>query len=92
MPLLIIAPTINKYYVVDVAPGRSLIEYLLQQGQQVFVMSWRYPDARHSKWGFDAYDEAMIDAYDAVDQITGPRGGHPLLRPSGVAVCDRGGA
>jgi len=41
VPLLLIPPVINKYYVLDIAPGRSLVEYLVQQGQQVFVMSWR---------------------------------------------------
>lgn len=53
IPLLIVPPTINKFYVLDIAPGRSLIEYLVQQGQQVFVISWRNPDSRHSTWGFD---------------------------------------
>jgi hypothetical protein len=46
LPLLIVPPTINKYYILDLAPGRSMIEYLTAQGQQVFVMSWRNPDER----------------------------------------------
>ncbi len=83
VPLLIIPPTINKFYALDLAPGRSLIEYLLQQGQQVFVMSWRNPDARHSKWGFDAYAEAMINAFDVVDQITGAGSAHVVATCSG---------
>ena len=44
-PTLIVPPTINKFYILDLAPQRSLIEYLVSQGQQVFVMSWRNPDA-----------------------------------------------
>jgi polyhydroxyalkanoate synthase len=56
IPLLIIPPTINKFYVIDLAPGRSLAaEYLIGQGLQVFMVSWRSPDARHAKWGFDTY-------------------------------------
>src|SRR5262249_58831769 len=51
VPLLIVPPTINKFYALDLAPGRSLIEYLVRGGQQVFVISWRNPDARHSGWG-----------------------------------------
>ncbi len=43
VPLLIVPPTINKYYALDLAPERSLIEYLVQGGQQVFVISWRNP-------------------------------------------------
>src|SRR5262249_26480201 len=44
IPLLFVPPTINKFYVLDLAPGRSLVEYLIQQGQRVYVMSWRNPD------------------------------------------------
>ncbi|MGW5108919.1 PHA/PHB synthase family protein [Nocardia sp. NPDC004123] len=83
VPLLIIPPTINKFYVLDLAPGRSLIEYLVGQGQQVFVVSWRNPDARHSKWGFDAYVEAVAEAFDAVDEITGHSTAHVLAACSG---------
>jgi polyhydroxyalkanoate synthase len=70
-PLLIVPPTINKYYALDLAPGRSMIEYLVQQGQQAFVISWRNPDARHSAWNADTYGQAIIDALDAVQAITG---------------------
>ena len=83
VPLLVIPPTINKYYVLDLAPGRSLIEYLVQQGQQVFVVSWRNPDSRHSKWGFDAYAEGLLDAFDTVDRITGAGSAHVVAACSG---------
>ena len=83
VPLLIIPPTINKYYVLDLAPGRSLIEYLVQQGQQVFVVSWRNPDARHREWGFDAYAEGLLDAFDTVDKITGVGSAHVVAACSG---------
>ena len=55
IPLLMVPPVINKYYIMDIAPGRSMIEYFVQQGQQVFVISWRNPQARHHDWGFDTY-------------------------------------
>jgi polyhydroxyalkanoate synthase len=83
IPLLIIPPTINKYYALDLAPGRSLIEYLVEQGQQAFVISWRNPDSRHSKWGFDAYAEGMIDAFDAVDSISRAGSAHVVAACSG---------
>jgi polyhydroxyalkanoate synthase len=69
VPLLIAPPTINKFYALDLAPGRSLVEYLVQQGQQVFIISWRNPDARHAGWGLDVYVRAVLDALDAVERI-----------------------
>jgi polyhydroxyalkanoate synthase subunit PhaC len=83
LPVLIVPPTINKYYVLDLASGRSLIEYLVQQGQQVFVVSWRNPDARHSKWGFDTYVSAVLEALDAVSEIAGVDCSHVVGTCSG---------
>jgi polyhydroxyalkanoate synthase len=83
VPLLIIPPTINKYYVLDLAPGRSLIEYLVGQGHQVFVVSWRNPDARHSKWGIDEYAEAIRAGFNVVDDITGAAQVHTVAACSG---------
>ncbi|MCQ4360021.1 alpha/beta fold hydrolase [Mycobacterium gordonae] len=83
IPLLLIPPVINKYYVMDIAPGRSMIEYFVQQGQQVFVVSWRNPQARHRDWGFDAYGAAIIEALDAVQTITGTDSTHLFATCSG---------
>ncbi|MEX1178786.1 MAG: alpha/beta fold hydrolase [Nitriliruptor sp.] len=69
-PLLIVPPTINKYYIADLAPGRSFVEYLVQQGHQVLIMSWRNPDARHAAWDLDTYGEAVLTALDATKRIT----------------------
>ena len=69
VPLLLVPPTINKFYVLDLAPGRSWVEHLVRSGQQVFVLSWRNPDARHAGWGLDAYLQAVLDALDAVERI-----------------------
>ena len=71
IPVLLVPPTINKYYVLDLAPGRSLAEHLVAAGLQVFMMSWRNPDARHADWGLDIYGQAVIDAMDATGRITG---------------------
>jgi polyhydroxyalkanoate synthase subunit PhaC len=53
VPLLFVPPTINKYYILDLAPGRSMVEYLVGQGIQVFVMSWRNPDESHAHFDLD---------------------------------------
>jgi polyhydroxyalkanoate synthase subunit PhaC len=71
VPLLLVPPTINKYYALDLAPDRSLVEYLVQQGQQVFLISWRNPDARHADWGLDTYVQAVLDALESVGRISG---------------------
>ncbi len=81
-PLLMVPPMINKFYAMDLAPGRSLVEYLVGEGIQVFMVSWRNPDARHADWGFDAYGQAILDAIDA----TGAERVHLLGTCSGGSV------
>jgi len=71
VPLVIVPPVINKFYVMDLAPGRSMVEYLVGQGLQVFMISWRNPDARYAKWDLDTYGQAILDAMDAATRITG---------------------
>jgi polyhydroxyalkanoate synthase len=70
VPLLFVPPTINKYYVLDLAPGRSMVEYLVAQGQRVFAISWRNPTAAEGQFDFDAYAAAVQEARDAVAEIT----------------------
>ncbi len=71
VPLLIVPPVINKFYVMDLAPGRSMVEYLVGRGLQVFMISWRNPDARHATWDLDTYGQAVLDAMDGAARITG---------------------
>jgi polyhydroxyalkanoate synthase subunit PhaC len=69
LPLLIVPPMINKFYITDLAPGRSMTEYLVSQGHQVFALSWRNPDARHRGWDLDSYGAAIVAALGAVRSI-----------------------
>ena len=71
VPLVIVPPVINKFYVMDLAPGRSLAEYLVGSGLQVFMISWRNPDARHAAWDMNTYGQAVLDAMDAAARIAG---------------------
>jgi polyhydroxyalkanoate synthase subunit PhaC len=69
IPLLFVPPTINRYYILDLAPGRSLVEHLVAQGQQVFVMSWRNPDVGQGHFDLDTYAQAVLEAREAVSEI-----------------------
>src|SRR3954470_12572350 len=69
VPLLMVPPVINKFYIMDIAPGRSMIEYFVRQGVQVFAISWRNPTAEHRNWGFDTYGQAILNALEAVEKI-----------------------
>ncbi|HVK27765.1 MAG TPA: alpha/beta fold hydrolase [Nocardioides sp.] len=71
VPVMIVPPTINKFYAVDLSPGRSLVEFSTRSNRQMFVISWRNPDARHKDWNFDTYVGSIIEALDAVEEITG---------------------
>ena len=83
VPLLMVPPVINKYYILDISPGRSMIEYLLRQGVQVFAISWRNPTAEQRSWGFDTYGRAILGALDAVEKITGSDRTHVQASCSG---------
>jgi polyhydroxyalkanoate synthase len=71
-PLLCSPPWINKYYVMDLAPQRSFIEWAVQHDRTVFVISYRNPTAEMSGLTMDTY---LIDgpkqALDVVADITG---------------------
>ncbi len=83
-PLLVVPPMINKYYIVDLAPGRSMVEFLVSMGHQVFVMSWRNPDARHRDWDLDTYGGALAEALAAVREVSG------AAKTSVCALCSGG--
>jgi polyhydroxyalkanoate synthase len=77
-PLLVTPPMINKYYVTDLAENRSMIEYAVKHGQQVFAISWRNPDKRHAGWSLDTYVQAVVDALDTIEDITRAPSVHTL--------------
>jgi polyhydroxyalkanoate synthase subunit PhaC len=70
-PILMVPPQVNKYYALDLSPGRSLYEYLLQRGVQVFGISWRSPTRAQRDWNFDTYVQATVDAIDVVREVSG---------------------
>ncbi len=91
-PLLFVPPTINKFYILDISPGRSMIEWLVGQQQQVFAISWRNPDAAQGHFDLDTYARAVLEARDAVAEITGQPSVNVNAACSGgiIAACALG--
>jgi len=72
IPVLMIPPQINRHYVLDLSPGRSLVEFAVSQGLGVFMVVWRNPNSQRGdgKWGLDEYLAAEERANEVVKKIT----------------------
>lgn len=70
-PTLVVPPPIGRYYFLDLAPGRSFVEYAVSRGLQTFVLSWRNPTAEQAAWDMDTYARRVVEAIDEVKRITG---------------------
>jgi polyhydroxyalkanoate synthase len=62
-PIVIVTPWINKFYILDLTPKKSLVKYLTDQGYSVFITSWKNPTAEMANVSFDDY------LRDGVDQV-----------------------
>jgi polyhydroxyalkanoate synthase len=69
-PILLIPPQINKYYIFDLKPQNSMLGYLVDQGFQVFAVSWKNPGADSADWGIETYLTALLDAISAIQVTT----------------------
>jgi polyhydroxyalkanoate synthase len=65
-PIVIVTPWINKFYILDLNPKKSLIKYLLDQGFSVFITSWKNPGAEMRDVSFDDY---IVEGVDRIVQI-----------------------
>jgi|SRR5579883_365708 len=89
LPLLCSPPWINKYYIMDLAPGRSFVEWAVQHGHQTFMISYRNPDEAMSHYTMSHYlRDGLLAAIDAVQEITGaPRLNVAALCLGGTLAC-----
>ncbi len=72
IPLLLSPPWINKYYIMDLAPQRSFVEWAVQHGHTVFMISYRNPGEADRHVTLDDYLlHGPVTAIDAVCEITG---------------------
>jgi polyhydroxyalkanoate synthase len=86
IPLLFVPPTINKFYVLDISPGRSIVEHYVGTGQQVFAISWRNPEQAQGHFDLDTYANAVAQARDAVASITQQSAVHLAAACSGGII------
>jgi polyhydroxyalkanoate synthase len=71
-PLLIVPPWINKFYILDLKPGKSFIKWCVDQGITVFVISWVNPDKNlGAKTWEDYMKQGPLAAMDAIERATG---------------------
>lgn len=76
-PVLFVPPWINKYYVLDLRPGKSLYEWCVKEGVTLFTISWVNPDERLANKSFEDYmHEGVFAALDAVKKSTGEEKAH----------------
>ena len=70
-PLLVVPPCINKFYIMDLQPDNSLIRFMVEQGNTVFLVSWRNPMEAQSHLGWDDYlEHGPLAAISVVREIT----------------------
>ena len=70
-PVLVVPPPIGRFYFLDLRPGRSFVEHAVSQGLQVFLLSWRNPQQEQADWDMDTYAAGIVDALEAVREVTG---------------------
>jgi polyhydroxyalkanoate synthase len=79
VPIVFIPPWINKYYIVDLRPENSFVKYMLEQGFQFFMISWKNPDASMADVKFEDYmHEGPLEAVDVALEITGAEKVNPI--------------
>ena len=79
VPLLIVPPRINKFYILDLSPEKSFIKWCVDRGFTVFVISWVNPDAHLAQKSFEQYmKEGPLEAMDVIEKITGESKVHTI--------------
>ena len=78
-PILFFPPWINRYYILDLTAEKSMVRYLVEQGFQVFMVSWKNPDASMSDTRFEDYmTDGPLAAAEVIRQITGSEKVNPV--------------
>jgi polyhydroxyalkanoate synthase len=79
VPVLIVTPWINKFYVLDLRPETSLVRFLLEQGFDVYVTSWKNPGADMAETRFDDYlSDGVVEAVHVACAVSGANEVHAV--------------
>jgi polyhydroxyalkanoate synthase len=73
IPLMVVPPQINKFYVLDLSPEKSLFKFLVGQGFHLFAVSWKNPDKSMSGFGMEQYIQALCESIKAIQSISGSK-------------------
>jgi polyhydroxyalkanoate synthase len=73
-PFLMVPPSINKFYILDLQPENSLVRYAVSQGHRTFLVSWRNPDASLANATWDDFiEKAILKAISVTQEISGSK-------------------
>ena len=70
VPFLSIPPQINKFYASDLDPITSVVQFLIKNGFQTFIISWRNPTKKQKDWGLTDYVDSLIQCTEVIKTIT----------------------
>lgn len=83
VPLVIVVPWINKFYILDLNSRKSMIKYLLDQGLDVFIISWKNPGAEMRDVRFDDY---LTEGIDQAVRVARDISGSPKVNAVGYCI------
>ncbi|MBP9714385.1 MAG: alpha/beta fold hydrolase [Sterolibacterium sp.] len=82
-PVVIVTAWINKHYILDMTPAKSMVKYLLDQGFSVFITSWKNPDESMREVQFDDY---LIEGIDKIIKVACEISGSPKVNAVGYCI------
>ena len=82
-PIVIVTPWINKFYILALEPKRSLVRYLLKEGFDVYITSWKNPGADLAETGFDDY---LTQGVDEAVRVARELSGAPSVHAAGYCI------